>query len=231
MTSNGKLVPEGQTKLPERHPPRFVDTRKKAVLDHVGVDPTRFTGNVLWARWKLFRLPMRMGHVKEGGFMDPCGPGPFKWKEKGTKIIITPDMIQYAAKNNDGGRGFPENKPEPRVKSSPIALTSAILRAVFVQVDANNDGELSKSEWLYAVTKNDNVRKLRATGVPRTSNLFTNQKRYRRALMLMDTNKDGVISLDELLSFGVTLAKQEEQRKKKEARTALRRDLQCARQD
>lgn len=205
--------------LVERHPPAFVDVRKKAVLEKVAEDPTRYTGHVWWARWRDFRLPMRMGHVHEDGFHDPCGPGPFKWKEGGTKVVVTPDMLQYAAKNNDGGRGFPENKPEPRVKASPIALTSAILRAVFVQVDANNDGDLSKSEWLYAVTKNDNVRKLlNNEGVPRALRNLLQPKRYRRALMLMDTNKDGVISLDELLAFGTTLAKQEEQRKKKEAR-------------
>ena len=203
--------------LVEKYPPRFIDVRKRAVLEHVAGDPKRFTGHIWWARWDHFRLPMRMSHVHGNGFQSP-GPGPFKWKEGGTKVTITPDMIQYEARNNDGGRGYAQDKPKARVKSSQIALTSSILRAVFVQVDANNDGDLSKAEWLHAVTRNENVRKLLSNeGVPRALRNLLQPKRYRRALMLMDTNKDGVISLDELLAFGTTLAKQEEQRKRKEA--------------
>ena len=210
--------------LVEAYPPKFKDERKRAILDHVAKNPRRFTGNLKFIRWKNIRLPMRCGHVLRAGFMPSANV--FKFPKRGTVITVTDDMMQYATINNDGGRGYPQPKEIPRVKQSPLAITSAILRALFVQVDANNDGDLTKAEWLTAVTKNSRVRDLLDNpGIPKSLRQLLNPKRYRGALLLMDTNKDGVISLDELLDFGLKLAKQqvimarEEARNRAEARS------------
>ena len=169
-------------------------------------------------------MPMRCGHVAREGFT-PCYDI-FKFPKRGTTITVTDDMIQYTEKNNDGGRGHPKPKEAQRIKQSPLAVTSAILRALFVQVDANSDGDLTKAEWLAAVTSNSRVRDLLDNpGIPKSLRQLLNPKRYRGALLLMDTNKDGVISLDELLEFGLKLAKQqvimnrEEARRRAEARS------------
>ena len=203
--------------LVEANPPRFKDARKKAVLEHVAENSKRFTGNINFVRWKMFRLPMRCAHVCRAGFMPSSDI--FKFPKRGTIVTVTDDMIQYVEKNNDGGRGYPKPKAEERVRQSPLAVTNAILRALFCQVDANNDGDLTKSEWLTAVTTNSRVRDLLDnSGIPKSLRQLLNPKKYRSALLLMDTNKDGVISLDELLDFGLKLAKQQVQLERDEAR-------------
>jgi len=210
--------------LVEAFPAKYRDERKKAVYGFVAENAQRFTGNLNFKRWNMIRLPMRCNHVAKDGFLEETrfgnvGSDVFKFQKRGTVITTTDDMMQYVVRNNDGGRGYSKSKKIERVKQSPLAVTTAILRALFVQVDANCDGELSKAEWLTAVTKNSRVRDLLDNpGIPKSLRQLLNPKRYRGALLLMDTNKDGLISLDELLDFGLKLAKQQVQLQRENAR-------------
>jgi hypothetical protein len=210
--------------LVEAFPVKFKDERKKAVYNYVAESAKRFTGNLTFSRWNMLRLPMRCSHVHKDGYLKETrfgnvGSNIFKLPQRGTIITVTDDMINYADRNNDGGRGYPKPKEEERIKQSPLAVTSAILRALFVQVDANSDGELSKAEWLTAVTKNSRVRDLLDNpGIPKSLRQLLNPRKYRGALLLMDTNKDGLISMEELLDFGLKLAKQQVQVARENAR-------------